>query len=447
MNTPCVRLPSGVPLLLEPRSDLPLAHVFLRFRGGASRDPEGAEGTGELVTRMLRRGTRRRSADAIEARIDWLGALVDEDLDHDGLDLEAEVLTPDLREALELLFELAFEPKFDDREIEKARDLLLEDIKATFDEPEEIADLAFAREFYAPHPYHRPIWGTVESVRSIDRSDLVAFHEQQVRCDELVVAVGGNFGSLDVVATVERLVARYASPGGASRFVTSRGVDPASPPPRPVSSGRVVAVHRAGFEQTQLRIGGPGVAVADPAIDTIEIANLIVGGGYTSRLMQELRIRRGLCYDIGSSFDAGLAPGAFVIDTSTKHENAADAVRTIRGILEQFRDEGPDDQEVERAIRYRLGMFAFEIETSEAVLEERLDMAFFGLPDDYLTRYRERVGAITRDDVIDVSRRHFPLDRLLVVAVTDLRKTGESLAALGRVEALDARTFQPIDGP
>ncbi len=441
MNVPCVRLPSGVTLLLEPHPELPLANVFLRFRGGAAQDPAGGEGTAELVARMLRRGTRRRTADAIETRIDWLGAIVEEDLDHDGLDLEAEVLTPDLREGLELLFELAFEPKFEPREIDKTRDLLLEDIKSVVDEPEEIADLAFAREFYAPHPYHRPVWGTVDSVRSIDRAAVVAFHERYVRPENLVLAVGGNFGDLDVVATVERLVARYASSTPTAGDAVSIG----SPAPRPVVDGRIVAVHRAGFEQTHLRIGGAGVAVADPSIDTIEIANLVVGGGYTSRLMQELRIRRGLCYDIGSAFDAGLAPGAFVIDTSTKHENAAEAVRTIRSVLETFRESGPDEQEVERAIRYRLGMFAFEVETPEAVLEERLDMAFFGLPDDYLTNYRDRVAAITRDDVLDVTRRHFPLDRLLVVAVTDLDKTRDSLAELGAVEALDARTLRPLE--
>ena len=427
-------------MLLEPRDDLPLVQIQMRVGAGAATDTDERAGAAELATRLLREGTRRRSALEIESRLDHLGAIVEEELDHDGIDITAEFLQKDLREGLEIVMEMLLEPAFHPDAVRRQRDLLIEDIRSLRDEPDELADACFQHLLHTPHPYHRSEWGSVESVQRVERDHVLAFHREHVRPDRLWVGVAGAINGLDIEREIDRLIDRSiptaatpeAEPADGSRVRRE-----------PRQRHRMVVIDRPGIDQTHLRIGGPGVTAAHPDLDVIEVANSIVGGGYTSRLMQEIRTRRGLVYDIGSSFDGGLDPGSFLVETSTAHKTAPQTVRVILDLLRRFRDHGPDADEVRRAIRYRLGMFAFETETAEAVLEERMDMAFYGLPDDYLDGYRERIGSLTRQDVVNAARTHFPAEGLLIVAVSDLGENRERLRDLA--EEIGADGMEELD--
>ena len=436
---PSIALPGGPLIVLEPERKLPLVQFLLRIEAGSAFEPPTLGGMAELTTRLLRRGTADRTGPELERRLDELGASLAEDLDHDAVDLSLEVLSRDAEEGLALLLEVAFRPSFPEADIERVRGLLVDDIAALADEPAELADLIFSAEYYAPHPYHRSEWGTRESVQRITREDLVAFHRRHFRPERTILGISGDFDPDRLIEVTRRLLP--AGHGSAPRGPVS------TERPRGVQGLRVVAAHRPGIEQSHIRIGGGLVRADHPDFNAIEIDNTILGGLYTSRLVESIRIRHGLSYDIASSFDAGRDPGPFVVETYTRHDRAVETIRRIREELERFSADGPTDDEIERALRYHEGAMAFEIETAESLMEERMELRFHGLPESTLVDLPAQLRALDRDTLRRVANEHFPAHDLLVVVVTDLAKNRDALAGLGPITEIDARTGRPSSDP
>lgn len=429
--------PPGPRLLLEPDRSLPLFQVLLRVGSGSALDPAGKEGLAELTTRLLRQGAAGRPAAEIERALDRMGGSVVEELDHDAIDLSAEFLAEDFERGLALFFDLALRPDFPRGAVARERRRQIEDIAALRDDPAALADLYFDRALYAPHPYHRSELGTRESVRTLRRDDVIAFHREHFRPDNLIVGVSGDFDPGRARRAIEERLGPIAA--------RARPATVEVPRPNPLPRGRkVLLVHRRGLEQTQLRIGGMGIRGGDPDLDRVELANTAFGGGYASRLVDEIRIRGGLGYDIESSFDTGRTAGSFVIESATKHDAVLPLVERCLESLRIFRNAGPTDEEAERAVRYRLGMFAFEVETADSRMEERVDAVFYGQPESYLDSYADRIRSVTPAELRRVAREHFPADALLIVAVTDARRTHRALRELGEVETVSARTGRPV---
>ena len=204
--------------------------------------------------------------------------------------------------------------------------------------------------------------------------------------------------------------------------------------PAPLGGARVVLVSKPDVTQTQIRIGAPGRPRNHPDRFPLLVANTILGGGFTSRLVTEVRVKRGLSYDISSRFEGQRATGAFVISTFTKNETTRETIDLTLEELKKFRDQGPAAEEIQKAKNYLKGQFPLSIEAPDDLAQILGDIPLYGFPADYVEGYWGRVEAVTPEDIRRVVRQHVPEKGMLFVAVSNPDSVKAKLESLGPVE-------------
>jgi len=211
------------------------------------------------------------------------------------------------------------------------------------------------------------------------------------------------------------------------------------PAPEP-GSRRVVVVDKPDATQVQVRIALPAFARSSPEYIPAVVANAVFGGGFTSRLMEAIRVNRGLSYGVRSRFATSRAGGLFFVSSFTKTATAGELVEVALEEARRYCDGGPGAEELERAKAYLAGLYPLSLETHDQLAEKLADLRLFGLPVEHVTEYRERVRAVTADECLAVARRHFPLDgRGVVVAVGPARDVAPQLERFGPVEIVPAK--------
>ncbi|MGH7151136.1 MAG: M16 family metallopeptidase, partial [Planctomycetota bacterium] len=291
-------------LLLLAREDrrLPLAFLGVGLRSGTVHDPPGKEGALRLLLALLKKGAGGRDAEGIAADLESLGASLLERASCDHALLGVEILSERSGDAATLLADLALRPTFPSSEVEKERRRLASEIRQEEEDARAAASRKFERALFPAHPYGRPSGGTAEGVEAVSREDLLALHSR--------LFVPGN-ALLLLLGDVE--------PGRAEAALRAFGdwggvPPPASDLPAPKAAGRrVLLAHRPGATQAQLRFGGISVPRADPSYFPLLVANTVLGGGFSSILVNAVRVNRGLTYGIGSRLDARRVGGAIRI--------------------------------------------------------------------------------------------------------------------------------------
>ena len=423
------RLPNGAEIVVARRPGVPLAAARLQIRAGSALDPSGRHGLALMLAVVARRGAGGRSGraldDLVESRGAHLGANADEDAAMFSLTAPVEAL-PRL---LGPLVDLARAPDLAPREFERLRRRELAALAHDADEPPLVADRAMLREAYAGHPYGHAVEGSVRHVAAMRRADAVGFHERHYGPALATLVLSG---SLDVPAALE-----------AGRRLLGRWKAAAETPPEWGSSGpisrRVVVVDKPDATQTQIRIASPGFERRSPDYFAASVANAVLGGGFTSRLVESIRVNRGLSYGVRSRFSMSRSAGLFVISSATKNESAGELVRVALDEVARFRDAGPSAEEVERATSYLAGLYPLSLETHEQWADRLADVRLYGYGLDEVRDYRERVRAVTASEAHAAGRRWFPADGLVVVAVGPARQVAPQLEPLGSLRVVPVR--------
>ncbi len=423
------RLGNGLELVVASRPGVPLVAVRLVFRGGASLDPDGRSGLGHLVAVAGRRGTRRRTGTEIDLLIESLGAElgagVDEDAAYVGLSAPVEALP----RCLEVLGEVAVTPTFPALEVARLRRREVASLAHDLDEPGVLAERAMLEAAYGGHPYGHPPEGRARDLLRVRRADVVAFHARHYRPAAGIVLVVGPVQDGEVVAAVRRRLGHWVGRADPVPEV------PAPPPPRP----GVLVVDKPELTQTQIRIVSAGFARKSPDYYPGMVASAVLGGGFTSRLMEAIRVNRGLSYGVRSRFATSAAGGLFTISSFTKVETTAELVQVALDEVARFAEGGPTPEELERMQSYLCGLYPLSLETHDQIAERLSDLALFGLGDDEVTGFRERVRAVTADGCRSVAQRHFPGPRPLLVVVGPARAVAKQLERFGEVRVVPAR--------
>ncbi len=422
------RLPNGATVVVARKKGVPLVAVRLLVRAGSARDPRGRFGLAHLVAQTARRGTRQRSGvridDEIEAMGAELGAGADEDASYLGLSAPVEMLS----RLLDVLVDVAVNPVFPQREVSRVRRREDAALVHDLDEPSIIADRSMVMAAYGSHPYGHPVEGCRAHLKAMARADAVAFHRRwhDPALSTLVVV-----GAVRPDAALALVRAKLR--GWRSALLVPTSVAAPGQPLR-----RVVVVDKPDLTQSQVRIALPSLARASPEYFPALVANAILGGGFTSRLMEAIRVNRGLSYGVRSRFAMNLAGGLFFISTFTKVETTAEIVQVALDEVARFCDGGPTPDELERAQSYLCGLFPLSLETHDQLAEKICDMKLYGFPLEEVTDYRERVRAVTTDQCREVARRHFPCDRGVLVVVGPARKVSRALRRFGPVSIVPA---------
>ena len=417
-------LKNGLTVLVLERHSIPLVQLRLMVKSGSVADPAGKEGTAALTARLLKRGTKSRPAGQFFEEVEFVGGSIDTAAGIDASFVHGEFATRDLEIGFNLIADLVQNPVFRQEEFDKEKRLALADIVGRLDDPGVVARLAFASWLYGAHPYGRPVDGTERSVQAITREDVAGFYETRYAPNNAVLAIVGDIDAAQAVLRAERYFSAWKR-----RTLPETKI----PEVTAVRGRRVLLVDKPDATQSQVRFGNTGIRRADPDYFPMLVGNTVLGGGFTSWLVNEVRVKRGLTYSIGSRLDALRAGGSFCVSTASKN---ASVIETINLSLEQMRRlRGGDlpDQDLDKARSYLAGSYPLGIESPDNLAAEILNVELFGLEPDFINGYQRRVRTVTSDAVKRVAARRLPVDDLALVVVGPAQVLKKDLETLGPV--------------
>ncbi|MHA7598682.1 M16 family metallopeptidase [Alicycliphilus sp. T452] len=411
--------PSGARVWLVESPAIPMVDVQVDFDAGARRDPAPQAGLAAAAALMSSKGVAAGGAD--EPALDendlgeaWadLGASLEAGAERDGLVFSLRSLTePDLLErAARLAARQLGQPSFTQNVWQRERARWDAAIKEADTRPGTVAAKAFAAAVYGGHPYGQR--ATAQTLANIEAADLQAFHARYLQACRARVSIVGALTRAQAQQLVQALLSRLPAPPPADCAPL-----PAVPEVQPLEKAAQEDIPFASA-QAHVLIGQPGFVRRDPDFLALLVGNHILGGGgFTSRLTNEVREKRGLSYSVGSSFSPGLNAGAFVVGLQTRPDQAAQAVRVTRDVITRFVEEGPTEAELRAAKDNLIGGFALRIDSNRKLLANVVNIAWNGLPLDYLEHWTDRVQALTVADIRAAFQRKLQPARMVTVVV------------------------------
>ena len=393
---------------VENRS-LPMLDVSVGFPAGASFDDREKAGLASLTNALLRLGATGMDEHLIASRVADVGAQLGSQFDTDfaGLTLRTLSSRTERSQALEVLARLLAQPVFPDAVLEREKARLIARIKEADTRPDTIASVTFYQLLYREHPYSQRASGDATTVQRLTRQDLVEFHRRHYLARHAVVAMIGDVGREEAAAIAEQLTAGL--PEGSSSV-------PELPPVSALSSPvtRFIA-HPA--TQSHIMVGAPGIRRDDPDYFALFVGNQILGGGgFVSRINEEVRQKRGLAYSAYSYFSPLKAPGPFLIGMQTQREQAQEALKLVRETLREFLANGPTDAELTTVKKNIIGGFPLRIDSNRKIHGYLNMIGSYRLPLTYLDDF---VGNVERVTIADIRRAFARVDpeRMVTVVV------------------------------
>lgn len=409
-------------IIVEPSPDTPLVWFDIAIRGGASADPTGVEGLHRHAALLARRGAGTRDRHALDETLDSLGAMLDVSVSRDAVSVSGLALSRHLDAVIELAADVLAEPRFSEEE--HAR--LLRETPQVLDEIRD-DDSALATRWFdwlcSPgHPYGRTSLGTEASLKQIERAAAIELWKREVVADNLVIGLAGDIDEATAARCVQRLVGRL--PSGA------RAPEIAAPATLAERRGRrLILVDKPDRTQAQLRIGHVSLRYGQPDTAAIAIAEAIFGGMFSSRLMQEIRVKRGWSYGAGCALRRSRLPHWFEIWTAAGIEVAGGAVALILELMADYAAKGPTDDEVDFARSYLVGAMPFHVATARQRMQLAVRDAVFDLPAGYTANLPAAFARLTPADVRTACAANLRPDDAVTVAVTTAEHAEKALSA------------------
>lgn len=385
---------------------LPIVDVQVDFRAGGAEVPAGKAGIAGLTRSLLDAGAGSLDEEAIANRVADLGVQLGGDADMDRASLSLRTLSnPEERNgAVDLLATLIQQPTFPTAVVEREKARSIAGLKEADTQPDAILARRFAAAVFPDHPYGR--LPSVETVSSITREDLVAFHKRNYAAARAVVSIVGDVSRAEAEAIASRLTSGL--PAGEAPTATVNTTQP---------QAQTIRVPNPSA-QAHISIGLPGIRRGDPDFFPLVVGNYILGGGgFVSRLTNEVREKRGYAYSVYSYFMPQRDVGPFEIGLQTKGSQTEDALKVVSATLDEFLAKGPTEAELQAAKDNLVNGFALRLDSNRKMLEQVAVIGGFGLPLDYLDTYRDKVKAVTTAQVRDAFRRHVVKAHLVTVVV------------------------------
>ncbi len=413
-----VSLAGGALLLLEPAHAVPLVSLVVAFRSGSSVDPQGKDGLARVAMRMLRRGCEGMTAEQVDFRIDVLGAEMAVDTSASTVAIHAQVISRNLDAFVELLARLVSTPTFPEDELQRLKRETVAEIIESRDSDRVVAQKAFQRALFPGHPYGRNAGGTTRTVESISRDDVLAFTRRYVVQGNAVIGLAGDVTPEQATQVAGKLVASLA-PGAAA---TDEVPEPAMPAGR-----HLLVVDKPDRTQTQILVGTLGTSPHDPDHVPLVVANAVFGGTFTSRLMREVRSKRGWSYGASARTVIDRRRQAWIMWTFPAAEDAPPCLKLTVELMEAWVRDGVTPREVAFIQRYLIRSHAFDIDTAPKRLHQALDVELLGLPSDYYSGWTDHVKAVTPESASQAVRERIHPEALLAVVVGTASQIKESL--------------------
>jgi zinc protease len=427
-------LPNGLTVITARKAELPLVAVRLVMRTGASLDPKGKEGIAAFTGMLLRRGTTKRSANQIDDEIESIGGLMGVDVGYEGTSIVVTVPSENVATAVDVLADLAQRPAFREKEFDLAKRRELAHLKQDLDDPSGLADRALVRYYYGKdHPFGHPTEGRTASVKTFKRSDVVSFHKKTYGAAGAMLFFVGDIDPATAQTLASKAFAKWAPNDRPSLEI---------PVPEKPDGLQIVLVDKADATQAQIRVVSPGLARKDPEYYAAVVANTIVGGGFTSRLVDEVRVNRGLSYSVSTRLVSLRKMGAISYSTFTRTETVREILDVSFKVLNDFREKGPTAEETEKAKRYVIGLYPGRVESIDQLAEALAGAKMTDLPFESIAEYRSRVGAVDPAAASQVAKRFPTPAGARVVIVGNAKKIRPQLEGLGTLKVIKVKELE-----
>lgn len=398
--------PKGIEAWLVAEHTVPVIAVSFAFDGGSAQDPDGKPGVANMLSGLLDEGAGDLDSRAFQTALDDYSIGLSFDSSRDSFSGSLRTLSAHRDEAVRLARLALTEPRFDPEPVERIRSQIITGIRASERDPGEIASRAMMEAVFGGHPYAAPSEGTPESVAAITADDLDAYRNKILARDNLKVAVVGDIDAAELGPMLDQIFGDL--PVKANRT----GVPDVAP-----REAKAIDVPMA-TPQAIIQVAGNGLKRDDPDFITASVASYILGGGgFSSRLYEEIREKRGLAYSVW----LGLIPldhaGLWMVSTSTRADQADTVVALIEDEVKRFAVEGPTEAELAEAKAYLIGSYPLRFDTSGAIADQLLAIQLEDLGIDYIDKRNNLIAAVTIDDIRRVSKRLFGGDGRVVVRV------------------------------
>lgn len=415
-------LPNGLRVIVVPRTGIPVVAAQLSIRSGGEIDPAQTSGVADFTASLLTKGTQKRTAPQIAEAMEALGGSINSGAGWDSSSVSVAVTSDKASLAMSIMADVVRNPVFSDEEIERYRTQVLDDLSVSFSQPGTMAQYVASRVVFGDGPYGHPLAGTPESVARIKREDVVRVHQTYYRPDNAILVIGGDIRPNAAFRIATQLFGDWKKPKAA--LPASADAAAAAPAGK---TGRVVVIDKPDAGQTAVTLVRPGIRRADPEYYTGIVTNTVLGGGYSARLNQEVRIKRGLSYGASSNLAARRSVGPFSASTQTKNESGAEVASLLLGELRRLASAPIPVEEMTPRKATLSGNFARALETTAGLVSQISNFALLGVSLNTANEYIGSVGKVTGAEVAAFAGKRLAADGASLVLVGNASKFLDAL--------------------
>ncbi|HJS23278.1 MAG TPA: pitrilysin family protein [Pyrinomonadaceae bacterium] len=386
-------LPNGLRVIVIERHETPLITAQLLIKNGGEVDPPELAGLADMTANLLTKGTQSRDATKIAQEVESLGGSLDAGARWDASTATVGVMSSKIQQAMEILADVVRRPTFKSEEVERLRQQNLDNFTLALGDPGSIARFVAARVVFGDSPYGHPVSGTAESLTRITAADIAKMHSRYYRPDNAILVIGGDISSKDGLALATKYFGDWQKPTTPLPTVTA-AMDAAAAP----KAGRVVVIDKPDAGQAAVYLARTGINRKDPDYFRGIVSNSVLSG-YSGRLNQEIRIKRGLSYGAGSALDTRRDVGPFLASAQTKNESGAIVADLLLGEIGRLSSAPPADVELTPRKAVLIGNFSRNLETVGGLVAQVGSLALYGMGLDEINRYINNVQAIGTADI------------------------------------------------
>jgi len=423
-----IQLTNGMVIFLQEDHELPLIDASARIRGGSVNEPASKVGLVDIYGEVWRTGgTKTQTGDQLDDFLEVRAAKVETGGGPDSTSISFSCLKGDLEDVFKVFADVLQHPEFREEKIDIARKGEEDSISRRNDEVSGIAHREAVKLAYGPNnPYARdPEYATVEAVT---RQDLIDWHGKYVHPNNIILGISGDF---DSAAMEARLRAAFdAWPKGPTLPKNEIKYEPAKP--------GYYLVSKEDVNQSNIRMIGPGTTRDNPDYYAISVFNEAFGGGFSSRLFNDIRTKRGLAYGVGGGIGTNFGhPGILQISIGTKSQSTVESIQATDEDIEALTKNPITDDEIQRAKDAILNAFIFRLDSPDKILVERMTYEYYGYPADWLDKYQSEVKKVTAADVSRVAAKYLHKDQLAILVVGNPKEFDKPLSSFGSVKDID----------
>lgn len=402
---------SGSEVYFVENHDLPIVDISVNFAAGSARDSAEKSGVAGVARYLMTLGAAGMSDEKIANKMADVGAILGGDFDVDRAGFKLRTLSSEREkmQALEVFTKILQQPDFPEDVLAREKARIISGLQESATQPESISSKEFMKALYGNHPYSLDESGEVDTVAKITRDDLQNFYKQYYGAKGAVVAIIGDLTREQANAIAESISA------GLPESAAVNSIPAVTSPTQPLEK-RIA--HPAS--QSHILLGYPGVKRGDPDLLPLYVGNYVLGGGgFVSRLTEEVREKRGLVYSVYSYFMPMAEPGPFQIGLQTKKDQAEDALKLVKETLDNFIKNGVTEAELKAAKANIIGGFPMRIDSNGKILDYLTVIGFYKLPLNYLDEYSRNVEKVTVAQIKDAFSRRVKTENFVTIIVGD----------------------------